>query len=70
MKFGCFALLILFTACTPDRPLRTEPTIVAVQKPTETKQLEEAKVVGMVDGDTIDVLLAGNVQQRLRLGIL
>ena len=67
MKFGCFALLILFTACTPDRPPRTEPDTVAVENSTETKQLESARVIGVIDGDTIDVLLAGNVQQRIRL---
>lgn len=62
MQFGSFALLILFTACTPEKPLTTKPTIEAAVTQPETKQLEEARVVGI-----IDVLLAGNVQQKLGL---
>lgn len=57
-------VLLIATGC----PQTSQPT-TEIQSTTETKPttLVTAKVVGVVDGDTMDVLLPGNIQQRLRL---
>jgi len=53
------ALVLVFaTGC----PQTSQPKTA-----TKSTTLVTAKVVGVVDGDTIDVLLPGNIQQRLRL---
>jgi len=55
-------IFLLLTGCTSNTPTTT------VEPPTVQRQeLQIAKVVGIVDGDTIDVLIDGNQQQRLRL---
>lgn len=67
-KTARFGLALALTACTPQPPAATEVAPQEVLQPVlVVPQLSHAKVVGVIDGDTVDVLLPGNVQQRLRL---
>src|SRR5688572_126201 len=62
------AFLLLFTACSTDPSNHLEGnTAYETQTDNTAKQSIGGKVVGISDGDTFKLLVAGNKQLRVRL---
>ena len=74
MKYLNLILLAFVIGCQPQTPV-TPPLAVVSQPPSaihgkKIKETYTAKCVGVVDGDTIDVLTAENEQIRIRLDFI